>query len=76
MSTREYVKLQIDTLPEALVEQLVQFIAFQKFQHDIFDSDDDYLSSIPGMNQIIKEGLATPLAECIPLSEVRKGVRG
>ena len=75
MSTREYVKLQIDTLPEALVETLAEFIAFQKFQHDIFDSDDDYLSSVPGMNQIIKEGLATPLSECISIKEVRKGVR-
>ena len=76
MSTREYVKLQVDTLPEALVEKLVEYIAFQKFQHDIFDSDDDYLSSVPGMNKIIEEGLATPLSECIKLSEVRKGVRG
>ena len=37
--------------------------------------DDEYLDSVPGMNEIIKEGLATPLSECISLSDVRKGVR-
>lgn len=29
-----------------------------------------YLQSIPGMKESIAEGIATPLSECAPLSEV------
>jgi len=76
MSAREYMKIQADTLPEQVIEKVLEFISFQKFTLNLPYSDQDYLESIPGMNEIIKEGLATPLSECISLSDVRKGVRG
>jgi len=69
------MKIQADTLPEQVVEKVLEFISFQKFTLDLPYSDQDYLESIPGMSEIIKEGLATPLSECISLSDVRKGVR-
>ena len=75
MTGREYIKTQADVLPDSIVEKVLEFISFQKFSHNLFESDDEYLDSIPGMNDIIKEGLATPLSECISLSDVRRGVR-
>ena len=34
-----------------------------------FDNDTDYLMSVPGMVEKIKEGGNTPLSECVPMSE-------
>jgi len=76
MSAREYMKAQADTLPEQVVEKVLEFISFQKFSLDLPHNDQDYLESIPRMNEILTEGLATPLSECLSLSDVRKGVRG
>ena len=75
MSSREYMKAQAETLPEQVIEKVLEFISFQKFSLDLPFSDQDYLESIPCMNQVLTEGLATPLSECISLSDVRKGVR-
>ena len=75
MTIREHVKTQVETLPEHILEKVLEFISFQKFNHDLYDNDDDYFDSIPGMTEIIKEGLATPLSDCISLSDVKKGVR-
>ncbi|GMO47647.1 MAG: hypothetical protein Ta2G_03190 [Termitinemataceae bacterium] len=33
-------------------------------------SDTKYLNSIPGMAKSIREGIETPLSDCVPLSEV------
>jgi len=70
MNAREYVKSQIDTLPDNIIEKIQEFIDFQRFSLGQYDSDDDYLAALPGMTESIKEGLATPLSECISLSEV------
>ena len=70
MSNRDYAKTQIDMLPDNVIEKIIEFISFQRYSLGMFDSDDDYLASIPGMTESIKEGLATPLSECVPLSEV------
>ena len=65
MSDRDYAKTQIDILPDNAVERVLEFISFQRFSLGLFDSDDDYLASIPGMTEIIVEGKATPLNECL-----------
>ena len=70
MTTREYVKTQIDTLPEGVIEKVVAFIAFEKYSMNLFDNDTDYLMSVPNMADKIKAGLNTPVSECVPLSEV------
>jgi hypothetical protein len=70
MSNREYAKIQIDVLPDSVIEKILEFITFQRFSLGLYDSDDEYLASIPGMTKSIEEGLATPLQECVPLSEV------
>jgi len=70
MSTRDFAKTQIDVLPDSAVEKVLEFITFQRFSLGLYDSDDEYLAAIPGMTESIKEGLATPLSECVPLSEV------
>ena len=70
MSNREYIKTQIDTLPETAVEKVIEFITFQRFTLGLYDNDTDYLMSVPGMADKITEGLNTPLSECVPLSEV------
>ena len=70
MSTREYVKTQIESLPENIIDKINEFISYQKFILGLYDNDDEYLASIPGMTESIREGLTTPLSECVPLSEV------
>ncbi|MCL1788415.1 MAG: hypothetical protein FWG38_10560 [Defluviitaleaceae bacterium] len=75
MTSREYMKAQADILPEQVIEKVLEFISFQKFSLDLPWDDQEYLESVPGMSEIIQEGLATPLSECISLSDVRKGVR-
>ena len=70
MTNREYIKAQADILPENVIEKLIEFISFQKYSLGLFDNDTDYLSSIPGMVEIIKDGLNTPLSDCVSLSEV------
>lgn len=70
MSKSDYAKTQIDTLPDAAVERVIEFIAFQKYCFGLYDSDDDYLASIPGMTESITEGMNTPLSECVSVPEV------
>ena len=70
MSVREYAKTQIDILPDNVVEKILEFISFQRYSLGLLDSDDEYLALIPGMTESIQEGLATPLSECVTLSEV------
>ena len=70
MSSREYIISQLDALPESALEKVQEFIMFQRFSMGTYDSDTDYLASIPGMMESIKEGMETPLSECTSLSEV------
>jgi hypothetical protein len=70
MSGRDYVKMQIDLLPEDVVESIIQFISFQKFSIGMYDDDTDYLSSMPGVKEKIIAGMNTPLSECVSRSEV------
>jgi len=70
MSNREYIKSQVDALPESVLERLAEFISFQRFALGLYDSETEYLMSVPGMAETIKEGLNAPLSECVPLSEV------
>ncbi|MCL2662015.1 MAG: hypothetical protein FWE83_01620 [Oscillospiraceae bacterium] len=70
MSGRDYAKTQIDILPDDVVDKVIEFISFQKFNIGMYDNDTDYLNSIPGMTDIIKAGMHTPLSECVPMDEV------
>jgi hypothetical protein len=57
-------------LPETAINQILEFISFQKYRLGMFEDDTDYLTSIPGMMESIKKGLDTPLSECAALSTV------
>ncbi len=70
MSSREYVKGQIDVLPDSVIEKIREFILFQRYSLGIFDNDTDYLNTIPGMAESIRRGIETPLSECLDVSEV------
>ena len=70
MTCREYVKTQIDTLPDSAIEKVIEFISFQKYSLGLHENDTDYLLSVPGMADKIKTGLNTHLSDCVPLSEV------
>ena len=70
MTIQESVKKEIDTLSTEALYAVRDFLLFQKYR-DILEMDDStYLSSIPGMTDSIKEGVNTPLCECVPLSDV------
>ena len=70
MSMVEAAKLELDTMDEALVERVYDFILFEKYRNIHEMGDSTYLASIPGMMESIQEGIKTPLSACKPLSEV------
>jgi hypothetical protein len=70
MTSIEYAKTQLDLLPESTIEKIIEFIKFQRFTLGLYDDDTDYFTSLPGMADKIRDGMNTPLSECIPLSEV------
>jgi hypothetical protein len=70
MVSREYIKTQIDTLPDNALERISDFIMYQRFTLGLYDDETEYVMSMPGMAQKIKDGLNAPLSECVPLSEV------
>ena len=65
MSSRDYIIRQLDTLPESVLDKVQEYIMFQKFSLGVFESDTEYLQSIPGMTESIMEGKATPISECL-----------
>jgi len=67
--SHEFVKMQIDKLPENALEKTMEFITFQRFSLGLYNDDTDYLMSVPGMAEKIKEGMRTPLSDCVSLSE-------
>jgi hypothetical protein len=70
MTTREYLKTQIDILPERAIGMLCEYIQFQKFCIGLYDNDTEYLSSIPGMVSSIKAAAGEPLEEGIDADSV------
>jgi hypothetical protein len=65
MSSRDYIISQLDTLPESVLDKVQEFIMFQRFSMGVFESDTEYLQSIPKMTESIMEGKATPVSECL-----------
>ena len=70
MTIREAIKNEIDVLPDEALYAVRDFLLFQKYRNIIEMDDNTYLNSIPGMADSIKEGVETPVSECIPLSDV------
>jgi hypothetical protein len=70
MSTREYIRTQVDLLPDNILEKVQDFIGYQKFKLGIYDTDTEYLSSIPGMVESIKAAAAESLEDCVPVTEL------
>ena len=74
MTIREAIKNEIDMLPDDALYAVRDFLLFQKYRAILEMDDNTYLNSIPGMASSIKEGIETPISECIPLSDVWKDV--
>ena len=70
MSSREYVKFQADTLPEQVIERVIEFISFQRFRLGLFENDTEYLMSIPGMVDKIESAAQEPFSECVTVAEL------
>jgi hypothetical protein len=70
MTIRESVKTEIDALPDNALYAVRDFLLFQKYRDILEMSDNDYLTSLPGMTDSIKNGVETPLSECLPLSKL------
>ena len=70
MIAREFVKAQIDTLPEQVLEKVLEFITFQRYSLDLYADETEYLLSTPGMTDKINEALSEQLSKSVPISEV------
>ena len=69
MSKRELLMTQIDSLPDSVVEKVLEFISFQRYSLGLFDNDTDYLRSIPGMAESIVQGLKASVHDCFETLE-------
>ena len=69
MSKKELLMTQIDSLPDSVIEKVLEFISFQRYSLGLFENDTDYLNSIPGMAESIIKGLKTPVHECFETLE-------
>ena len=74
MTIKETIKKEIDTLPDEVLYTVRDFLIFQKYRSILEMDDTTYLNTIPGIKESIKEGIKTPLTECVPLSDVWKDV--
>jgi hypothetical protein len=70
MTIRDSVKAEIDALPDDVLFAVRDFVLFQKYRTILEKDDTLYLNAIPGMQDSIKNGIETPVSECIPLSRV------
>jgi hypothetical protein len=86
MVTKEEIMQEIDTLTDAALENVQQFILFQqyvlngkksktqllleKIERGEYVSDDEYLSSIPGMMESLQAASDEPIENCIPIEEL------
>ena len=70
MTTREYLKTQIDMLPEMIIDRVCEFIQFQKYSVGLYGNDTEYLSSIPGMVSSIKAAATESLEEGVDADNV------
>ena len=70
MTIRESVKKEIDVLSNEALYAVRDFLLFQKYRDILEMNDDAYLNAIPGMADSIKNGIKTPLSDCIPISDV------
>jgi hypothetical protein len=57
-------------LPDEALKTVRDFVLFQKYRAILESDDTAYLNGIPGMAESIREGVETPVSDCIPLSEV------
>ena len=64
MSRKELLMTQVDSLPDSVIEKVLEFVSFQRYSLGLFENDTDYLNSIPGMPESIIQGLQTPVNEC------------
>ncbi|MCL2044736.1 MAG: hypothetical protein FWG89_11425 [Treponema sp.] len=74
MTIQETLKKEIDILPNETLYIVRDFLLFQKYRSILETDDTTYLNSIPGMADSIKEGIETPLENCVPLSRVWQDV--
>ena len=74
MTIQETLKKEIDILPNEALYLVRDFLLFQKYRSILEMNDTTYLNSILGMADSIKEGIETPLENCVPLSRVWQDV--
>ena len=58
MDGRDYVRAQIECLPDSVIIKLHEFIAYQRFVQGLYDNDTDYLTAIPGMVESLRHNTA------------------
>ena len=69
MNRKDLLITQIISLPDSVVEKVMEFVSFQRYSLGLFENDTDYLNSIPGMAESIAQGMNTPIHECFETLE-------
>jgi len=58
------------TVADNMLRKMAFLIVQQKNAMGLYSSDTDYLSAIPGMKELIMNGIKTPVSECIDEDEL------
>lgn len=61
---------QLQEVIRTLTPEQLEHVYYYILDEVLGIDDSTYLAALPGMMESIKEGIATPLSECIPLREV------
>ena len=69
MNRKELLITQINSLPDSVIDKVMEFVSFQRYSLGLFDNDTDYLNSIPGMAESIVQGMNMPIHECFETLE-------
>ena len=70
MTDRASIIKDINSLPDDVLNHVQNYIAFLKFNYNLYDNDTDYINSIPGLTKKILDSVNSPKSEFMPMEKV------
>ena len=67
---KDILKKEVESLPEEFAGEVIDFIGYIKLKNGIYESDDEYIRSIPGLEKEIIEAGKEDIKDCVKLEDV------
>ena len=65
IAKKMYLISEIDNLPEEVLGEIIDYVGYIKLKKGMYENDTEYLESIPGMIESIKEGMKEKVSDCV-----------